>query len=164
MGLRRPRRYVRHGCRPGVPRPCAQPGASGHARFARERRHLLPASRVLQRPLRRAPGDSRELHAAGQRQDRHELRPLQLLWRAGCRPRHRGHGLHLRRGRRGRRLPERARREGRSGEGPPVSPVRARETGRCHPRDGHQGRRHGPHQGARQRRRASVPGRRLRSP
>ena len=36
------------------------------------------------------------------------------------RPRHRGHGLHLRRGRRGHRLPERPRREGRHRQGPPV--------------------------------------------
>ena len=42
------------------------------------------------------------------------------------RPRHHRHGLHLRRGRGGHRLPQRPRREGRSGQGPPVPSVRGR--------------------------------------
>ena len=53
--------------------------------------------------------------------------PVQLLWRSRRRPRHRGHGFHLRCGRGGHRLPERPRREGRPGEGPPVPPLRSRE-------------------------------------
>ena len=49
-------------------------------------------------------------------------------------PRDHRHGLHLRRGRGSHRLPERPRREGRPGQGPPVPPVRSGQAARCHPR------------------------------
>ena len=75
----------------------------------------------------------------------HQLPALQLLWRARRRPGHHRHGLHLRRGRGGHRLPERPRREGGPGEGPSVPALPRRQAAGGHPRHRHQDRRARPH-------------------
>ena len=83
---------------------------------------------------------------AGQRQAGHGLPAVQLLRRARRRPRDRGHGLVLRRGGRGHRLPERPWREGGPGEGAPVPPVRRRASSLAAlPATVQQDRRPGPH-------------------
>ena len=125
VGLRGSEGNVRHGRRGGVPQPRPEPRASPYARQPRERRYLLPAPRGLQQVLRRSARRGGEVHGQDQRQAGHRLPAVQLLRRSRRRPRHRRHGLHLRRGRGGHRLPERPRREGRPGEGPPVPSLRA---------------------------------------
>ena len=107
--------------------------------------------------LRRAARSRREVHGQGQRQAGHRLQAVQLLRRSRCRPHHRRHGLHLRRGRGSHRLPERPRREGRPCQGPPV-PSRscAEQAAGGHPRHRQEDCRSGPHQGARLAGRAAV--------
>ena len=159
LGLRRSGGYVRHGRGAGVPRPLAQPRAPLHARLSRERRHLLPAPRGVQFLLRRASRHRRGLYAPDQRQARHQLRAVQLLRRARRRPRDRGYGLVLRRGRGGHRLPQRSRREGGPCEGALVPSVRDEQVRGGPSRDGEEDRRARPHEGAGQRGRAFVHGR-----
>ena len=158
VGLRRSGRDVRHGRRARLPRALPEPGAPGHARLPRERRHLLPAPRVLQLHLQRPAGRGGGVHGEGEREAGHQLPAVQLLRRPGRRPRHRGYGLHLRRGRGGHRLPQRQRREGGPREGAPVPPLRHREVRGRSARDGEEDRRARPHQGARFHRRAAVHG------
>ena len=89
-----------------------------------------------------------------------ELPPLRLRRRPGGDPRPRADGLRGRHGARDRRVALRTGREGRSPEGPALSPVRRRALRRraAVDRPGH--RRPRSHQGAGSRRRAALPGRR----
>ena len=77
-----------------LPRPRAQPRASGHARQPRERRHLLPAPRGVQRrTTTRCRAVVEDYMAQVNAEAGHRLPAVQLLRRPRRRPRHRGHGL-----------------------------------------------------------------------
>ena len=82
------------------------------------------------------PAVVERLPASGECQAGHGLPAVQLLRRPRRRPRDRGHGLVLRRGGRGHRLPERPWREGGPGEGAPVPPVRVEQVRGGAARDG----------------------------
>ena len=120
-----------------LPRARAEPRAPRHARQPRERRHLLPAPRGVQQPLRRAARGRRGVHAQGSTRSwapttscsttTARRTPTASIVAMGS-------FCDVARG--GHRLPQRARREGRPGQGAPVPSVRLREVRRRAARDG----------------------------
>ena len=121
----------RPGARPPRARALARP--PGHPRHRPEPRRLLPGPRERQPVLPGLPGDRAAGDGPVRRADRPAVSPVRLRRRARRRARDRGDGLRRRDRRGDGRLPGRARREGRRGQGPAVPPVlgRALRRRRC---------------------------------